>query len=307
MVLCGMHSPSHDGYASAGNRPPYGVIEETIAIMTQTGNIRKMTVSMESPAVQYHLPIGENEVAMNQHLGKAISLHHGGDIHCIACGRKTSKSFNQGYCFPCVRSLAQCDSCIVRPEKCHYHEGTCREPEWGERHCMQDHYVYLANSSSVKVGITRGTQIPTRWIDQGAYQALALIRTKNRYISGLVEVALKQHVSDKTNWRKMLQGQPQPVDLQQHGQPLLEKVGNQLAALRDQFGEDAVVVLSDQQQVTINYPVDRYPEKIVSHNFDKNPEVSGILLGIKGQYLMLDSGVLNMRKFAGYQLTLTTE
>ncbi|MGD8525181.1 MAG: DUF2797 domain-containing protein, partial [Thioalkalispiraceae bacterium] len=160
--------------------------------MKYTGNINKMLTSLESP-VEYQLPIGEQRVSMNKLLGSSISLRYEGEINCIACGRKTSKSFNQGYCYPCFKSLARCDTCIIKPELCHYFKGTCREPEWGEQHCMQDHFVYLANSSGIKVGITRGSQVPTRWMDQGASQALPIFRVKNRLISGQLEVILKNH------------------------------------------------------------------------------------------------------------------
>ncbi len=130
-----------------------------------------MLSSHDSP-VSYLLPLDDELIPVNQFIGKALSLTFQGEIHCIECGRKTRKSYNQGYCFPCFKSLASCDMCIMKPETCHYQQGTCRQPEWGETHCFQDHYVYLANSSAIKVGITRGTQIPTRWIDQGASQAL---------------------------------------------------------------------------------------------------------------------------------------
>jgi hypothetical protein len=50
----------------------------------------------------------------------------------------------------------------------------------------------------------------------------------------------------------------------------------------------------------------KYPTKVVSLNFDKTPVISGVLEGIKGQYLLLDVGVLNIRKFSSYNLTLST-
>lgn len=133
------------------------------------GALSKMTARLESNApVQYAFRLDDREVAVNPLIGRPLRLEYLGSIFCTHCGRKTKKSFSQGYCYPCFTRLAQCDSCIVSPEKCHYEQGTCREPEWGERFCMTDHVVYLANSSGVKVGITRASQIPTRWIDQGA-------------------------------------------------------------------------------------------------------------------------------------------
>ena len=270
--------------------------------MEKSGNILKLVTELQD-TVHYQLPIGDEQISMNALIGQPISLSYSGEIHCIACGRKTNKSFSQGFCYPCFQSLAQCDSCIIKPEQCHYFEGTCREPQWGETHCLRDHYVYLANSSGIKVGITRGTQIPTRWMDQGASQALPIFRVQNRLISGQVEVALKQHVADKTSWQRMLKGEPEPADLIAKRDELFATCQPELQQITAQHGDGAVTPLYDAEVVSINYPVDEYPSKVKSFNFDKTPEVSGVLKGIKGQYLILDTGVLNIRKFSGYKLT----
>ena len=269
--------------------------------MEKSGNIQKLTTSLED-TVQYHLPIGDDRIALNPLIGNPITLSFLGEINCIACGRKTSKSFSQGFCYPCFQSLAQCDSCIVKPEQCHYFEGTCREPQWGESHCLKDHYVYLANSSGIKVGITRGTQIPTRWMDQGATQALPIYRVKNRLISGLVEVALKQHVADKTHWQRMLKGNPEPVDLAAKRDELFDTCVTEMTTILDRYAEDALTPLTNEDEISITYPVLEYPDKVKSLNFDKTPQITGTLRGIKGQYLILDSGVLNIRKFSGYKV-----
>ena len=236
---------------------------------------------------------------------KEIKLHYSGNIFCVHCGRKSSKSFNQGYCYPCFQSLAQCDSCIIHPERCHFEQGSCREPAWGEKYCMQDHIVYLANSSGLKVGITRATQVPTRWIDQGATQALAVMRVRSRLQSGVLEVMFKQHVADKTNWRDMLKGAAVELDMAAERDRLLAACQGAISELEDQFGFFAISKLSGIEPVSIEYPVAQYPEKISSFNFDKDPEVSGKLLGIKGQYLILDGGVINLRRFSGYEVELS--
>ena len=144
------------------------------------GAVAKMKAHLDGDLAIYSMPIGDQLVPMNALIGKMLTLDFQGQINCVHCGRLTKKSFNQGYCYPCFQRLAQCDICIVSPEKCHYAAGTCRDPEWGESHCMIDHVVYLANSSGVKVGITRGTQVPTRWIDQGAVSALPIFRVRTR-------------------------------------------------------------------------------------------------------------------------------
>lgn len=266
------------------------------------GRLSKMQVELNSP-VRYLLAIGEECVPLNEVLGEAITLRHTGAINCIHCGRGSKKSFNQGYCYPCFKKLAQCDSCIMSPEKCHFDAGTCREPEWGEQFCMTDHVVYLANSSGIKVGITRATQIPTRWIDQGAIQALPILMVQTRYQSGLVEDIIRQHIADKTNWRAMLKGDVPEVDLVASRDQLLELCEAELGALDARFGLQAIQRLA-ADTVAIHYPVLEHPAKVTSFNFDKTPEVGGRLMGIKGQYLILDSGVINIRKFTAYHIEL---
>jgi len=194
----------------------------------------------------------------------------------------------------------------MSPEKCHFHLGTCREPEWGEKYCMQDHYVYLANSSGLKVGITRGDQLPTRWIDQGATQARALFRVNNRRMSGLVETLFKSQVADKTNWRNMLKGNAAELDLEYEQERLIGLLYEGLDALQNEFGLQSITDLSDENEThQFTYPVLDYPTKVTSLNGDKTPDIEGVLMGIKGQYWMLDTGVINIRKYTGYQASFS--
>ena len=255
--------------------------------------------------VQYGLPLGDNILDMNQLIGKHLELQYCGLIECVYCGRKSKKSFNQGYCYPCFKKLAQCDICMVSPEKCHYHEGSCREPKWGETNCLVSHVIYLANSSGLKVGITRGTQVPTRWMDQGAIQALPIIHVNNRLLSGLVEVVIKQYVADKTNWRTMLKGQVDFLDLSVERDRLLDMSQVELKELQGKYGLGAIKIILDAVPWEFSYPVEQYPEKVVSFNLDKDPVVKGKLVGIKGQYLIFENGVINMRKYGGYELSIS--
>ncbi|SFQ09309.1 Protein of unknown function [Geopseudomonas sagittaria] len=273
--------------------------------MTELGRgaLTKMAVRLDAP-VQYSLRLGDAEVAVNPLIGKTLRLEYLGAIHCTHCGRKTNKSFSQGYCYPCFKKLAQCDSCIVSPEKCHYEAGTCREPSWGEQFCMADHVVYLANSSGVKVGITRATQLPTRWLDQGASQALPILRVATRLQSGLVEDLLRSQVADRTNWRALLKGDAAPVDLPAVREQLFDTCQAGLEALQQRFGLQAIQPLADAGVLEMRYPVAAYPAKITSFDLDKNPLVEGTLQGIKGQYLIFDTGVINIRKYTAYQLAV---
>lgn len=265
-----------------------------------TGRLRKMPAEAGDP-VTYSIAVGDTRIPLNDLIGRPLRLDFDGVIRCIHCDRKTNKSFNQGFCYPCFRKLAACDSCIMSPEKCHYHLGTCREPEWGETHCMVEHVVYLANSSGLKVGITRGSQVPTRWIDQGAVDAIPMVRVATRYIAGLVEVACKAHVADRTNWRAMLKGDVPELDLAEERQRMLGLIAEDLETLRETNGQDSIREV-DEESLGLSYPVQVWPAKIKTHNLDKTPEVEGVLEGIKGQYLILDTGVINVRKFTGYEV-----
>ncbi|WP_159652105.1 DUF2797 domain-containing protein [Vibrio atypicus] len=267
------------------------------------GTLNKMRASLDGD-VHYRLPVGDELVDLKPFIGQSITLTHTGNIFCSSCGKKTKKSYSQGHCFVCMKKLASCDMCIMKPETCHYDQGTCREPQWGEENCMVDHFVYLSNTSSLKVGITRHTQIPTRWIDQGATQGLPIFKVKTRYISGLIEVELAKHIADKTNWRTLLKGDGEPMDLAKRFEELLPLVEEKIAQIKAQFGDDAIEVLSNEI-TPISYPVLEHPVKITSHNFDKNPEVTGTLQGIKGQYMIFDTGVINIRKFTSYEVEVS--
>lgn len=261
--------------------------------MQITGNLLKMKTELAEP-VQYGLRLGDEKVPLNEWLGKPVTLVYEGQINCVQCGRKTPKSFAQGFCFPCFQSSPENSECIIRPELCRGHLGEGRNPEWEAAHHVQPHVVYLALSSGVKVGVTRSTQIPTRWIDQGASQALILAETPNRYLAGMIEVAMKSFLTDKTNWQRMLKGETSSESLQEVKQ-----------ILKDKLPEEAAPYFSDYETLLeIRYPVLKHPAKVTSVSFDKFREISGTLSGIKGQYLLFDDGrVINIRNHAGYLVT----
>jgi len=262
-----------------------------------------MHTAVASP-VTYGLPLGDAVIDLRPFMGHDMELRFESDILCSHCGCKTRKSYSQGYCFPCSQKLAACDLCVLQPSRCHFHEGTCREPEWGRTHCMQPHLVYLANTSGLKVGITRAYQALTRWTDQGASQALPVFEVATRQISGLIESALARYVSDRTDWRALLRGPAEPVDLLAERARLLDLCGRAIDDIRDRFGPDTVRGIDSDTVTCLEYPVLAYPEKLRSLSFDRTPAVAGRLEGIKGQYLLLDSGVLNVRKFSSYVVSM---
>jgi hypothetical protein len=259
----------------------------------------------KSPELKDHL----FETELNDFLGKKIKLEYQDQINCVSCGRKTNKSFNQGYCYPCLNTKAECDVCIIKPELCHFDNGTCRDNDFAETYCNINHSIYLSLTSGLKIGITRQNQERTRWVDQGAIQAIRIATTNRRYHAGLIEKELAKNVADKTNWRKMLKNEYPEIDIKQEKQNMIEIMIDNLE--RNNYGQNFSYIydnISDdeaQKIVQIKYPVLEYPQKITSFNLDKNPIVEGVLQGIKGQYLILDTGVINMRKYCGYLMEAT--
>lgn len=269
------------------------------------GNLVKMRSQLQA-VVQYQLTLGQTQLAMNPLIGRTLCLQRDGAIHCRHCGRITRTSFQQGYCYRCFRQLPQCDRCMLRPEYCHYHLGTCRDPAWGAQHCFSPHIVYLANTSGLKVGITHHSQLPVRWIDQGAAQAVVAYRVSSRRLAGLIEHCYAEHIADRTNWRAMLKGAAQPLPLAQLRRQFHQRLAGAVAELSRRFPDETLQV-GDDEPVTIHYPIARYPDKVIALNLDKQPRVQGTLLGIKGQYLLFDCGVVNVRKFTAYPVVLSVQ
>lgn len=259
--------------------------------------LRKMKATAdESGLVHYELATNDGNVAMNSLVGEDILLRFTGKIKCIACGKSIKKTYGQGYCYPCYTTSPETEDCVLRPHLCQAHLGIARDLEYATQHCLIEHYVYLAISGGLKVGVTRHTQIPTRWIDQGASQGLIIAKTPNRHLAGAIEVELMKTFSDKTNWRSMLTNIEPAIDL--YGER--ERLSNILEG-------DLKKYLTNEFNITpLTYPVSEYPVKVSSLNFDKNAEVKGKLQGIRGQYLIFAKGeVINLRSFTGYEIDVT--
>lgn len=263
--------------------------------MEESGNLSKMAAQFKEQNIEYALRISNLKIPLHPLLNNPITLEFTGRINCVSCGKITKKSFGQGFCYNCFMSDAENAECIIRPELCMGHLGKGRDPAWELEHHVQPHVVYLACSGGVKVGVTRSTQVPVRWIDQGATKAIILSETPNRYLAGITEVHLKSFFNDKTDWRKMLRNIQDPIDL------LVEK-----EKARAHLPDDLIqYVNKDTHIFSLNYPVLKYPDKIQSHNLEKNPVISGILTGIKGQYLMIDDNkVINIRNHSGFHVIM---
>ena len=258
--------------------------------MIYKGVLTKMQTEYSNP-IQYYLVFENSFLNLNQLLDKNIEINFLG-YQCLQCGKK-KKIFRQGFCYDCFTSSPAAGDWIMKPELSTAHlDLEDRDLEYEKRVQLQPHIVYLALSSEVKVGVTRKTQVPTRWIDQGAVQAIPIVEVPNRYLAGITEVALKEHFADKTNWQKMLKNEVPIADLIQERANLKYSIPKEV---QDYFHPEK------EDLYDLHFPVLEYPKKVNSLNLDKTPNFSGKLMGIKGQYLIFQDGtVFNVRTFEGY-------
>lgn len=269
-----------------------------------TGDLRKMKTALNSNGeANYALRLfdkasGEltTEIGLNEYIGKELSIQFLDKIHCTSCGVTVKKTYLGGLCYKCLNEAPEGSPCIIRPELCEAHLGKGRDVQWEEENHNQPHVVYLAATNVIKVGVTRKTQVPTRWIDQGAASAIRFAETPNRYLAGVLEVALKDAFTDKTNWRKMLTNETDDsLDLETAKWEMEELLPSDLAEY----------MVDDDEITEIAYPVLNYPNKVKSLNLSKTPLISGRLTGIRGQYLIFNEGeVFNVRSYAGYHVAV---
>ena len=262
--------------------------------MQYQGVLTKMQTELDNP-IQYYLVFEDDFIHVNQLLDKELRIEFL-KYQCLACG-KNKKIYRQGFCYDDFYKVPQAADWIMRPElsKAHLDEED-RDLEYEKKVQLQPHIVYLANSSNVKVGVTRKTQVPTRWIDQGAHEAIEIVEVPNRYLAGITEVALKDHIADKTNWRKMLKNEIEDEDLVA-----------QRDALKQYIPEEALeYYIASNSETNIEFPVLQYPKKLKSLNLEKTPDYQGKLKGIKGQYLLFEDGtVFNVRNSEGYVVSIS--
>ncbi len=259
------------------------------------GNLTKMFVN-QSETIQYRLSLNDQLINMNDKIGHLFSMQWTGSIFCMKCGSKTKTSFSQGFCYRCFQSAAECSDCIIRPELCEAHLGKGRDIQWEQDNHNQPHVVYLAATDTIKVGITSKGNVFTRWIDQGAKSTLIFAETPNRYEAGRVEVALKDFLTDKTNWRNMLTNKTNDeIDLVEEKWRIAEQLPQDITDL----------ITEDEEVHLFNYPVISYPTKVNSINLEKEIQFTKKLMGIRGQYLLFDDNtVINIRKYGGYQVII---
>lgn len=267
--------------------------------MSFSGNIRKMKSSLNDE-VEYVLPLYNNLqknhfVPMNQFIGTTITISFNGIINCVETGRRINKTYGEGMCYDAWKNSPNAVESIIRPELSRIHEGIAlRNEKWEIENHLQPHYVYLAKTGGIKVGVTRATNLPYRWIDQGAVEGLVIAETPYRQAAGLIEIALKNYISDKTNWRKMLTN-----DL------IADKLEDVRDVLIKKIPKDLKRFVVHNQKLNINFPVKDYPLKVKSMKLDKIRVIEMKLMGIKGQYLIFEEGnVINLRSHSGFHIEL---
>lgn len=263
--------------------------------MQYEGVLQKMPAELGNP-IQYFLVFENDFLNVNQLLDQKLQIRFL-KFQCLNCGEDLPV-FRQGFCRRCFFEIPAAGDWIMKPELSTAHlDQEDRDLVFEKKVQLQPHVVYLANSSNVKVGVTRKSQIPIRWIDQGAHEAIEIVEVPNRYLAGITEVALKEHVSDKTNWRKMLTNTLDDEDL---------------VAWRDKLkpyipGEVADYYISAKEETQLIFPVLKYPARVNSLNLGKTPRYEGCLKGIKGQYLIFeDNTVFNVRGSEGCYISLRT-
>ncbi|MBA6155894.1 DUF2797 domain-containing protein [Tenacibaculum sp. S7007] len=256
--------------------------------MQYQGVLKKM-VTENLDTVQYYLDMKSDFLNINQLIGKQIEMSFV-TYECLNCHLE-KQIYRQGFCKSCFFETPNAGDWIMRPELSKAHLGIeDRDLAYEQKVQLQPHIVYLANSSNVKVGVTRKQQVPTRWIDQGAHEAIEIVEVPNRYLAGITEVALKEHVADKTNWRKMLKNDIEDESLVSWQEKLR-------AFIPDEVQE---YFIENNKETTINFPVEKYPEKPKSLNIVKEESYTGKLVGVKGQYLIFDDNtVFNVRANEG--------
>ncbi len=256
--------------------------------MQYQGVLKKMATE-NLDTVQYYLDMKSDFLNMNQLIGKQIEMSFV-TYECLNCHLE-KQVYRQGFCKSCFFETPNAGDWIMRPELSKAHLGIeDRDLAYEQKVQLQPHIVYLANSSNVKVGVTRKQQVPTRWIDQGAHEAIEIVEVPNRYLAGITEVALKEHVADKTNWRKMLKNDIEDESLVSWQEKLRVFIPEEV---QEYF-------IENNKETTINFPVERYPEKPKSLNIVKEESYIGKLVGLKGQYLIFeDNTVFNVRANEG--------
>ncbi len=266
---------------------------ETSVALVDAAPLGRLAIEPDDPA-RYTLRLGDAQLPLNPLLDRGLSLSFTGRMFCTACAEPTSRAYGGGYCYDCFTILARADLCMVSPDRCHHHLGTCREPDWGTSFCMQPHVVYLANTAGAKVGLTRADRAIGRWLDQGAVQGLVICAAATRREAGLIEATIARQVSDRADWRKLVAADAPPLDLLALA-----------AQLREQVMLPCGAWVEEGSVETLRYPVLRYGLVEQVQLQGRSAPFTSRLLGCKGSYLLFEHGAFNVAAHAGYEVAVS--
>ena len=260
------------------------------------GVVKKMVTELSTP-INYFIEFEDNFIHLNQFIDKLFKFECTG-YSCLSCS-ESQNLYRQGFCKSCFFESPLAGDWIMRPELSKAHLNIAdRDLDYEKKIQLQPHVVYLSNTGRIKVGVTRKSQIPYRWIDQGAHEAVELLQTPNRFLAGEAEVALKKYMSDKTNWRSMLKNERDSSNIKSSKDHAKNFIPSNLL----HYFIDASNVLS------IDFPVVEYPDNPKSIKLNKDSFFSGILKGVKGQYLIFEKNqVLNYRAHEGHIFKIEIE
>ena len=239
-----------------------------------------------------------NKIVFNDFVGKHITVRDTGKRLCRVCGKETESIYDKGSCLTCFKTSPRCDICMVKPELCHFSKGTCRDEVFAKNRCFNDQYVYFSITNDLKVGYMSKGNKPQRWVDQGATKAIIFANLPDRKMAGDLECRISEFEKDKTNWSRMLKGESVEIDLK-----LVKRKWSEI--LKDE--KWSKFITNDLQEMRLEFPVMRYPEKLSRIRLDKTPTFDGVLLGIRGQYLIFRDRVFGIRSHEGYVINLEVD
>ena len=260
------------------------------------GVLKKM-ITENDGEVKYYLGMENDFIFFNSLFDKNITIEFDG-YSCLNCD-SSDEIYRQGNCKKCFFELPSTAEWIIRPELSKAHlDLEDRDLEYEKQVQLQPHVLYLAYTSGVKVGVTRKSQVPTRWIDQGAIKAIEIIEVPNRYLAGISEIKLKEKYNDKTNWREMLKTNRTDIDLEYEKSECLRFLPNEVLKY----------ISAESNTTEIKYPLFKSPEKPKSLNLVKTKKYTGKIIGIKGQYLIFeDDTVFNIRSNEGVKVSIEVD
>ena len=253
-----------------------------------SGVFKKM-ISIHDDPVRYILDFEDDLLFLNQSIGKNFKIYKTGYC-CLSCNDNI-EIFANGFCKKCFFESPMSGDWVMKPELSKAHLGVeDRNIDYEKKIQLQSHIVYLSKTSGIKVGVTRSNNMTSRWIDQGAVEAIQLIEVPNRYLAGVAEVKLKDKFSDKTNWRKMLTSNIDESDIISDKKIAFEALGSDFEKY----------FKINSQLIKFNYQIQQPVESVKSVSLKKSNDVEGKLIGVKGQYLIFeDSTVFNVRSNEG--------